>query len=173
MPDKLRADPLPNGEPGRNGPTKRPGAAPHNRSEKPIYTSPGRAPLLVFSLSSLALFAFWLRSSVVSVLFSLISERSLRRPIVIILIFGLGEKSSVLAHDSSHSVPGITLPPGDANTFFIVCSGLTRDTAKKRRQSFEFKKTRITLDVHNFGVMCVCSTCRNCDNYSDLRFHIG
>ncbi|OHW92748.1 hypothetical protein CSPAE12_08629, partial [Colletotrichum incanum] len=67
---------------------------------------------------SLALFAFWLRSSVVSVLFSLISERSLRRPIVIIPIFGLREKSSVLAHDSSHSVPGITLPPGDANIFF-------------------------------------------------------
>ncbi|KAH9243283.1 hypothetical protein K456DRAFT_1818598, partial [Colletotrichum gloeosporioides 23] len=62
--------------------------------------------------------AFWLRSSVVSVLFSLISERSLRRPIVIILIFGFREESSVLAHDSSHSVPGITLPPGDANLFF-------------------------------------------------------
>ncbi|KAF3804772.1 hypothetical protein GCG54_00004041 [Colletotrichum gloeosporioides] len=73
---------------------------------------------LFFFFSSLALFAFWLRSSVVSVLFSLISERSLRRPIVIILIFGFREESSVLAHDSSHSVPGITLPPGDANLFF-------------------------------------------------------
>ncbi|KAF0332680.1 hypothetical protein GQ607_000696, partial [Colletotrichum asianum] len=71
---------------------------------------------------SLALFAFWLRSSVVSVLFSLISERSLRRPIVIILIFGLREESSVLAHDSSHSVPGITLPPGDANSLFSLCA---------------------------------------------------
>ncbi|KAK4189755.1 hypothetical protein QBC35DRAFT_128791 [Podospora australis] len=37
--------------------------------------------------SSLALFAFWLRSSVVSVLFSLISETTLRSRIVIILIF--------------------------------------------------------------------------------------
>jgi hypothetical protein len=42
-------------------------------------------------LSSPALFAFWLRSSVVSVLFSLISGRSLLGPIVIILIFGSGE----------------------------------------------------------------------------------
>jgi hypothetical protein len=37
---------------------------------------------------------------------------------VIILIFGLRAVSSVLAHDSAHSVPGITLPPGDANAFF-------------------------------------------------------
>ena len=42
---------------------------------------------------------------------------------MIILIFGLREKSSVLAHDSSHSVPGITLPPGDANPLlFFHCS---------------------------------------------------
>ncbi|KAH6689157.1 hypothetical protein F5X68DRAFT_205096 [Plectosphaerella plurivora] len=59
--------------------------------------------------------AFWLRSSVVSVLFSLISERSLLRPILIIPIFGLRARSSVLAHDLTHRVPGITLPPGDAN----------------------------------------------------------
>ncbi|KAL0941857.1 uncharacterized protein CTRU02_204620 [Colletotrichum truncatum] len=129
--------------------------------KKPIYTSPARATLLVFSLSSLALFAFWLRSSVVSVLFSLISERSLRRPIVIILIFGLREKSSVLAHDSSHSVPGITLPPGDANTsFFIVCSGLPRDTAKKsdppslrfRRCSSATILLRVTLMMYMLSI---------------------
>ncbi len=41
----------------------------------------------LFFLSSLALFAFWLRSSVVSVLFSLISETTLRSRILIILIF--------------------------------------------------------------------------------------
>ncbi|KAL2019605.1 hypothetical protein VTK56DRAFT_9502 [Thermocarpiscus australiensis] len=40
-----------------------------------------------FLFFSLALFAFWLRSSVVSVLFSLISESALRSTIVIILIF--------------------------------------------------------------------------------------
>jgi hypothetical protein len=40
-----------------------------------------------FFFFSLALFAFWLRSSVVSVLFSLISETTLRSRIVIILIF--------------------------------------------------------------------------------------
>lgn len=38
----------------------------------------------------------------------------------------------MLAHDSSHSVPGITLPPGDANppSFFIARVGLT-DVVKK------------------------------------------
>lgn len=40
-----------------------------------------------FFFFSLALFAFWLRSSVVSVLFSLISETTLRSRIVIIPIF--------------------------------------------------------------------------------------
>ena len=80
---------------------------------------------IFFSLSSLALFAFWLRSSVVSVLFSLISERPLRRLIVIIPIFGIRADSSRLAYVSAHSVPGITLPPGDANffrPFFFHCS---------------------------------------------------
>jgi hypothetical protein len=51
---------------------------------------------------------------------------------VIILIFVLGAVSSVLAHDSAHSVPGITLPPGDANlSFSLLCSGLAL-AAKKR-----------------------------------------
>ena len=36
---------------------------------------------------------------------------------MIILIFGPRAVSAELAHDSAHSVPGITLPPGDANTF--------------------------------------------------------
>ncbi|CEF78546.1 unnamed protein product [Fusarium graminearum] len=81
-------------------------------------------------LFSLALFAFWLRSSVVSVLFSLISERSPRRPTLIIPIFGFRAISSVLAHDFAHCVPSITLPLGDANAhllglnLFIVVSGL-------------------------------------------------
>lgn len=38
---------------------------------------------------------------------------------MIILIFGLWMVSAVLAHDSVHSVPGITLPPGDANVFSL------------------------------------------------------
>ncbi len=71
--------------------------------------------LLLFSL---ALFAFWLRSSVVSVLFSLISEILLREKSMIKFIFVTGEESSGLAYDSSHCVPGLTLPPGDANSFF-------------------------------------------------------
>lgn len=41
------------------------------------------------------------------------------RPLLIILIFGLRVVSSVLAHDSTHSVPGITLPPGDANSYIF------------------------------------------------------
>ena len=34
---------------------------------------------------------------------------------MIIPIFGQRAVSSALAHASAHSVPGITLPPGDAN----------------------------------------------------------
>ncbi|CEI62260.1 unnamed protein product [Fusarium venenatum] len=81
-------------------------------------------------LFSLALFAFWLRSSVVSVLFSLISERSLRRPTLIIPIFGSRVIPSVLAHGFTHCVPSITLPLGDANAhlfglnLFIAYLGL-------------------------------------------------
>ena len=43
---------------------------------------------------------------------------------MIIPIFALREKSSVLAHGFTHSVPGITLPPGDANLVFHCFSGL-------------------------------------------------
>ncbi|CAG1970147.1 unnamed protein product [Fusarium graminearum] len=92
-------------------------------------SQPVQATLSSF-LFSLALFAFWLRSSVVSVLFSLISERSPRRPTLIIPIFGFRAISSVLAHDFAHCVPSITLPLGDANAhllglnLFIVVSGL-------------------------------------------------
>ena len=78
----------------------------------------------------------WLRSSVVSVLFSLISERSLRRPIVINLIFASREKPSVLAHGFTHSVPGITLPPGDANLcfhYFPSWSWSVKKTVKRVR----------------------------------------
>ena len=62
----------------------------HRPSEAPPegYKIPSTAPTFArFFFSSLALFAFWLRSSVVSVLFSLISESALRSTIVIILIF--------------------------------------------------------------------------------------
>lgn len=87
-----------------------------------ISRPPARKRKLFLFLSSLALFAFWLRSSVVSVLFSLISEMSSTRGnFVITLIFGsLGGVSSALAHDASaHCVPGITLLPGDA-TFSLL-----------------------------------------------------
>ncbi len=88
------------------------------------YIMRGSPPM--FMLFSLALFAFWLRSSVVSVLFSLISEILLREKSMIKFIFVTGEGSSGLAYDPSHCVPGLTLPPGDANSFsstFSACLG--------------------------------------------------
>lgn len=95
---------------------------PHRPPHNFYKTEHWSRPLLVFFffLSSLALFAYWLRSSVVSVLFSLISERCLLASSLIIPIFGFRMVSSVLAHDSNHSVPGITLPPGDANQAQIL-----------------------------------------------------
>ena len=71
--------------------------------------------------SSSALFAYWLRSSVVSVLFSLISESFRPGNTLIIPIFRPRDLAPVLAHASSHSVIGLTLPPIDANSFFINC----------------------------------------------------
>lgn len=49
--------------------------------------SAAAANFRIFFLSSLALFAYWLRSSVVSVLFSLISERSLQETILRLFLF--------------------------------------------------------------------------------------
>lgn len=44
---------------------------------------------------------------------------------MIIPIFGYpGWVSAVLAHDPAHCVPGITLPPGDANPSFHCFGGL-------------------------------------------------
>ncbi|KAJ5846353.1 hypothetical protein N7534_010022, partial [Penicillium rubens] len=63
------------------------------------------------------LFAYWLRSSVVSVLFSLISESFRPGNTLIIPIFGPRDLAPVLAHASLHSVIGLTLPPIDANSF--------------------------------------------------------
>ena len=67
-----------------------------------------------FFFSSLCL---WLRSSVVSVLFSLIAECSALQNVMIILIFRPRDLASVLAHASLHSVIGLTLSPIDANSF--------------------------------------------------------
>ena len=65
--------------------------------------------------------AFWLRSSVVSVLFSLISEMSLYVTSHINLIFAIWGPASVLAHADPHCVTGITLPPVDATLLFFHC----------------------------------------------------
>ena len=53
-----------------------------------INSSSPPPPFPLFFFSFPALFANWLRSSVVSVLFSLISESFLRKTLLIILIFG-------------------------------------------------------------------------------------
>ena len=92
-----------------------------------------------FSLffSSSALFAFWLRSSVVSVLFSLISEILLREKSMIKFIFVLGETSSGLAHDVLHCVPGLTLPLGDANNFFFISVLSLSGSLKKKSRLTE------------------------------------
>lgn len=102
----------------------------HRTSKSPLEL-PGHCPSLYnlpspsnFHFFSLALFAFWLRSSVVSVLFSLISEILLRKKSMIKFIFDPREESSGLAYGSLHCVPGLTLPPGDANLFFHQCAQL-------------------------------------------------
>lgn len=70
---------------------------------------------------------------------------------MIILIFVLGAVSSVLAHDSAHSVPGITLPPGDANTFLFIalfgaCPGSEEEISYFRRMN---KSASCAVDGHN------------------------
>ncbi len=77
---------------------------------------PRGLPTIAF-FPSLALFAFWLRSSVVSVLFSLISEIVLRDNSMIKFIFGIRWRLPVLAYSLRHRVTGLTLPPVDANLF--------------------------------------------------------
>jgi hypothetical protein len=37
----------------------------------------------------------------------------------------------VLAHDPPHRVLGITLPPSDANTFFIIASWLVQESEEE------------------------------------------
>ena len=47
-------------------------------------------------------------------------------------IFVFSERSSGLAHDLLHCVPGLTLPPGDANFFFIHVLSLPGSLKKKK-----------------------------------------
>ena len=74
------------------------------------YLNPRFPPPLSFpfSLFSPALFAFWLRSSVVSVLFSLISESTLRSTIVIILIFVFGRTALWACPRSTSTVSSVS-----------------------------------------------------------------
>jgi hypothetical protein len=81
--------------------------------------------LTFFFLFSLALFAYWLRSSVVSVLFSLISEIVLLDKSMIKSIFETRLGAAEFTHVPGHSVSGITLPPDDAPLHFsLQFSGL-------------------------------------------------
>ena len=54
------------------------------------------------------------------------------------LIFGLRGRASVLAHVLPHSVIGLTLPPIDANTFFIKLVGLSDWLEKRVASSMQF-----------------------------------
>ena len=99
----------------------------------------------LFLLFSSALFAFWLRSSVVSVLFSLISETALRSRIVINLIF-VTRRSSLWACPWSTATVSLVLHCLQATRKFLfhctlgLCSGceeeenwiLTRGLARSR-----------------------------------------
>jgi hypothetical protein len=95
-----------------------------------VFLLPNLRPSLGYLLIIPA--AFWLRSSVVSVLFSLISETSLYVASFINLIFVSRELAAVLAHAGSHCVTGIALSPVDATGFFHCCFGyLARERGRK------------------------------------------
>ncbi|KAK9486719.1 hypothetical protein V1527DRAFT_462402 [Lipomyces starkeyi] len=79
---------------------------------------PPKAKLSLF-LFFLTLFAFWLRSSVVSVLFSVTTEMSLFVTLFVTLIFVFGIWSSGLAYGQMHCVVAIALPATDANIFIF------------------------------------------------------
>ena len=75
------------------------------------------------------LFAFWLRSGVVTVLISLIADSPALQDAPINLIFHPRDLASMLAYVSFHCVTGLTLPPVDATPFFInysACPGAWR-----------------------------------------------
>lgn len=100
-------------------------------------------PSFLFFFSSPALFAYWLRSSVVSVLFSLISESFLRKTTLIIPIFGSRDLASVLAHASLHSVIGLTLPPIDANSLFHQLCWLVQPLGEEAVYGSKFEPSRM------------------------------
>ena len=89
-------------------------------SRPPLYKPLSPRPPLSLPKS----LAFWLRSSVVSVLHSLIAVTGLRTVKMIILIFGTCWKTSELAHVFWHSVARIALPRADANLYFFSLSFL-------------------------------------------------
>ena len=87
---------------------------------------------------SLALFAFRLRSSVVSVLFSLISETSPWRMSMIKPIFVAREEPAELAYGSLHCVPSLTLLPGDAKDIRFFTNVLSLSGALEKNSKDKF-----------------------------------
>lgn len=74
---------------------------------------------LFFSFFPQLLFAFWLRSSVVPVLISLIADSPALQDTPINPIFRTRDLASLLAYASLHRVTGLTLLLVDANTLFV------------------------------------------------------
>ncbi|KAI5856549.1 hypothetical protein BZA05DRAFT_388953, partial [Tricharina praecox] len=77
--------------------------------------------------------AIWLRSSVVSVLFSLTAEIRSCIGSNVDLIFVARALAAVRAHVEAHCVAGISLPPVDANVLssFIVALAVCEGTRKE------------------------------------------
>ena len=88
------------------------------------------SPPFLFSFSFPALFANWLRSSVVSVLFSLISESFLRETHWLFPFLDLVTNLCACAR-WSHSVIGLTLPSIDANSLFHQLHRLVRSLGEE------------------------------------------
>jgi hypothetical protein len=103
--------------------------------------------------------AFWLRSSVVSVLFSLISEMVLYGSSFINLIFAFRGLATALAHVGSHCVTGIALPPVDATSVFQCSSGCKRENAGKQTvASHNVSTVSLVLQcLHSTRLVCLSS----------------
>lgn len=88
-----------------------------------LYKQPG--PLTTPDFWKPNLFAIWLRSSVVSVLFSVTAETSSLMTLLIIAIFGISVLGlDGLAHTLGHSVVTITPSVSDAKLLIVLCEAI-------------------------------------------------
>jgi hypothetical protein len=74
-----------------------------------------------------------------------------------------GWVSSVLAHDPAHSVPGITLPPGDANFLIFSLPALGSSGVVKKGYSLVIRWRSVWSGVQNVGPTIV-----ECRSKSDV-----